>query len=105
MSLASALLPCLAKACAKHLVNLVTFGVGGDLLIDAWEMWERRSRELKADAAKELQQLANASPAEMASAARAAVSAAAADLPPEQQAQLVSYLTQVPAALRRSLRR
>src|SRR5262249_36560929 len=53
----------------------------------------------------EVEATAQASPAEVKQAADAIVREIAADQPAEVQAALAAYLTQVPAAMRRSLRR
>ena len=45
MSEAYVLLRCIGKAVVKNVVNLVTFGVGGDILVDAWDYWQEASKE------------------------------------------------------------
>jgi serine/threonine protein kinase len=102
------LLRCLAKAVAKHggkfLFSLVPGGEAVyDIAADALEDY-RRAREEGALRA-ELQALAQAPPEQVRQEAQAAVQAEAAGLPPDAQQTMATYLTQVPATIRRSLRR
>jgi hypothetical protein len=39
------LLRCIGKAAVKHVVNLFSFGVGGDLLVDIWDEWRKVVKE------------------------------------------------------------
>ncbi|HTU23004.1 MAG TPA: SUMF1/EgtB/PvdO family nonheme iron enzyme [Gemmataceae bacterium] len=102
------LLRCLAKAVVKHglkfLCNLVPGGGPVyDIAADVVEEYLRDCREedLRAD----LQSLAQAPAEPIHQEVAAAVQAEAAAQPPEIQQALTAYLTQVPAAIRRSLRR
>src|SRR5438034_1045695 len=91
-----------ARAAVKHVGNLVGFGVAGDLLVDAWDGWgkgppgERRA---------ELQELAQASPAEVRAEVDRAVREEADGLAPAEREQVAAYLLQIPSMVRRSLRR
>jgi formylglycine-generating enzyme required for sulfatase activity len=102
------LLRCVGKAVVKHglraLAGLVP--MGGPLYDIATDVWsdfhkDRREHGLRAEIAA----LAGASPAEARRAAAEVVHEVAADKPPEEQAALASYLAQVPATVRQSLRR
>src|SRR3954468_12603270 len=92
-----------ARAAVKHVGNLVGFGIAGDLLVDVWDGWGKGSQEEERRA--ELQEMAQASPAEV----RAEVDRAAGEepdgLPPAQRERVASYLHQLPSMVRRSLRR
>src|SRR5665213_3372558 len=35
------LLGCVARAAAKHIGNFFTFGLAGDILVDAWDAYQR----------------------------------------------------------------
>ncbi|HWG41423.1 MAG TPA: protein kinase [Gemmataceae bacterium] len=102
------LLRCLAKAVVKHGVKfLCNLAPGGgavyDFAADVVEEYRRDSRE---DALRaELQALAQAPLEQVLQQVEADVQAVAADQPPEVRQALTAYLTQVPAAIRRSLRR
>lgn len=102
------LLRCLAKAVVKHgikfLCNLAPGGgVVYEFAADVWEDYHRDSRE---DALRaELEVLAQAPADQVHQQVEADVQAVAADQSPEVQQALTAYLTQVPAAIRRSLRR
>jgi serine/threonine protein kinase len=102
------LLQCLAKAVAKHggkfLFSLVPGGEAVyDIAADALEDYRRASQEGALRA--ELQALAQAPPEQVRQEVQAAVQAEAAGLPPDAQQTMAAYLTQVPATIRRSLRR
>jgi hypothetical protein len=103
MAFSSILVRCLAKAAVKNVANLLTFGVGGDLLIDVWDAWSRSQD--KASRKAEIEHLAAASPAEARAAATQAVQQECPALPADQRQQLTEWLTQTPAAIRRSLTR
>jgi TPR repeat protein len=103
MAFSSILLRCLAKAAVKNVANLLTFGVGGDLLTDVWDAWSRRQD--KASRKAEIEHLAAASPAEVRAAADQAVQQEDPTLLPVLREQVTEWLTQTPAAIRRSLRR
>jgi serine/threonine protein kinase len=104
----------LFKFIAKALLNAVGGGLLGeaaDLLLDAlpevaqdvWEWWHQGRTEEQKRA--EVEQLARALDDEIRAAAEEAVREVAADQPEPVQEVLVLYLTQVPATVRRSLRR
>lgn len=103
MALNSILLRCLAKSAIKHVTNLLTFGVGGDLLTDFWDAWRQAQDEDRRRA--EIERLASASPTDVRATAAQIIREEGAALPAEQQRQLAAWLTQTPAAIRRSLRR
>jgi serine/threonine protein kinase len=102
------LLKCVSKALAKHgvrfLMNLVP---GGDVIYDiAADTWEDYHRDGQHDALRaDLQALAQASPAEVRTAVAEAVKETAGEQPATIRDAMTNYLTQVPAAIRRSLRR
>ncbi len=93
----------LAKVAVRQVGNLVGFGIGGDVLVDVWDAWGKGANEQQKRA--ELEAMAQASPAEVRAEVERVVHEEAPDLPLEQYQQVASYLQQVPAMLRRSLRR
>src|SRR5271165_5494353 len=96
-------LKCVAKVLLKAGLNAVTFGVAGDLLDEIWNEWGRN-----ADAEQrrqELEALAQLSPKQAQQQAAAVVAEAAGRQPAEVQQVLTTYLAQLPAHIRRSLRR
>jgi serine/threonine protein kinase len=102
------LLRCVGKAVVKHglraLANLIPLGdVIYDVACDALHNFgdESRDAELRAD----LEAVAQAPPEQVRDAAQRVVREIAADQPAEVQINLVSYLSQLPAAIRQSLRR
>jgi hypothetical protein len=103
MASAFVLLRCIGKAAVKHIVNLVSFNVGGDILVDAWDYWQKATQEEQR--AAEVQAAAQLSAAELRAEIARIVREEAAALSAAQQAQVANYLTQVPAMIRRSLRR
>jgi TPR repeat protein/tRNA A-37 threonylcarbamoyl transferase component Bud32 len=102
------LLRCLAKAVVKHagkfLFSLVPGGEAVyDIATDAFEEYHRSGQE---DSLRtEVQALAQAPAEQVRQEVQAAVQAEAADLPPDAQQTVAAYLMQVPAMIRRSLRR
>jgi formylglycine-generating enzyme required for sulfatase activity len=101
-------LRCVGKAVVKHglraLAGLVPMGDSlYDIASDAWVEYNRENVDEQLRA--EIQSLAQASPAQAKQAAEAVVRQVAADQPPNVQQALTSYLTQVPATVRQSLRR
>ncbi|MHB1425325.1 MAG: SUMF1/EgtB/PvdO family nonheme iron enzyme [Gemmataceae bacterium] len=103
MPSALVLLRCIGKAAVKNAVDLFTFGVGGDFLFDAWDYWQVATREEERTA--EVQAVAQLCAAELRAEVARIVREEAAALPISKQAQIARYLGQVPAAIRRSLRR
>src|SRR5262249_13379142 len=91
------------KAVVKHVGNLLTFGVGGDLAMEVWDSWGRSADEQQRRA--ELEALACAPPAEAKAAAARLAQEEGATLPEPQRGQVADYLAQAPAVVRRSLRR
>jgi HEAT repeat protein len=102
------LLKCLARAIAKH----------GSKLISQVFPWAEALYEIAADAYQdyrqdqqhddlraEVQALAQAPPEQVRQEVRTAVQVAAGDQPADVQRTIVAYLNQVPAMVRRSLRR
>src|SRR5438874_8872745 len=101
-------LRCVGKAVAKHglrsLAGLVPLGDNlYDIACDALADYRRDDADERIRS--ELQALAQATPDEAKQAAEAVVRQVAADQPPAVQQALTSYLAQVPAAVRQSLRR
>ncbi|MGH7169289.1 MAG: serine/threonine-protein kinase, partial [Gemmataceae bacterium] len=100
----------LMKFVAKAALNVVGFGVAGDLAVevlpdvarDVWEWWGQNKNpgELQA----EVKEVAQLSPAEARRQAELVVAAEAAGQPQAVQKALTAYLTQVPAAIRQSQR-
>jgi hypothetical protein len=98
------------KAIGKALLNAVGGGIAGDIAVevlpdiaqDVWNWWkkERTPEQQRA----ELQALAQAPPAEVRQAVAEAVAEVAGDAPAEVQVHLSRYLSEVPSAVRRSLR-
>jgi hypothetical protein len=107
--MAFALFRRIARAALKHgvrfLLNLVV--PGGEVVCDmAADVLEDCRRDRQEEALRaELQAAAPLTADKSRQEAEAAVQAEAAGQPPEVQRALVSYLSQVPAAIRRSLRR
>jgi formylglycine-generating enzyme required for sulfatase activity len=98
------------RVVAKALLNAAGGGIAGDLIIDVvpdvaqdvWAWWrkERTPEQRRAD----LKALAEAPPEKVQAAVQQVVAEVAGDRPIEEQIQLSRYLSEVPAALRRSLR-
>jgi serine/threonine protein kinase len=102
------LLRCLARAVARHGVRfLCSLVPGGEALSDiaasAWEEYRQGEQE---DALRaELEALARAPVSQVRQEVAAAVGDEAAALPPDVREKITTYLGQVPAMVRRSLRR
>jgi serine/threonine protein kinase len=101
-------LRCVGKAVVKNggkaLCSLVPFGeVAFEVARDAYEDYRRDHTE--ADLRADLEKLAQAGQAEVRHAAEAVAAQEAADQPAEVSLALVSYLSQMPASIRQSLRR
>jgi serine/threonine protein kinase len=102
------LLRCLGKALVKHGARFVlNLAPGGDVLYDiAAETWEAYLKDGgAAEAAAELESLAQAATDQMQTAVKDVVRQVASDCSEAVQEAIAAYLTQVPAAIRRSLRR
>ena len=103
MPSAFVLLRCVGKAVVKNVVNLFTFGIGGDILVDAWDYWQAASCEEQR--AADVQALAAAPAAEVAAAALEIVRQEGANLSDAEKQAVTDYLQQVPPLIRRSQRR
>ena len=107
------LLRCIAHAVVSNGLKALAGGIPfvGALVEIAEDAWKRyREQPVKAAAPEaalsaEIEALAQAPAPQMRQEVAAAVQEAAANQPPAVQAALTSYLTQVPAMIRRSLRR
>jgi formylglycine-generating enzyme required for sulfatase activity len=105
------LLRCLARAVKNNALKVLADAVpfGGalyDVAADAWRNYRQQPQaDPKADLAADLQAVAQAPAADVRQEAVAAAKEVAADQPPAVQQALTLYLTQVPAMVRRSLRR
>jgi hypothetical protein len=101
-------LKCLARAVAKHGVKFVCHLVPGgealyDIAADAYQDYRQRGQE---DALRgELQDLAQAPAEQVRQEVAGAVEAEAGHLPAADRQKIAAYLSQVPALIRRSLRR
>src|SRR5436190_17571972 len=101
----------LLKFLAKGALNMVTAGVGGDLMCevlpeiaaDVWKRWhgERDARQRQEDLAA----LAAAAPADVKAQVKEAVKEVAGDQPLNTQEALALYLSFIPDQIRKSLRR
>ncbi len=98
----------------KALLNAVGLGLAGDIadfvfdvmpdvVRDLWDLWGPDGNPAQSHA--ELEALAKASPEEVRKAAAQVVDEIAADKPEPLRRALTTYLTQIPQAVRRSLRR
>jgi hypothetical protein len=104
MALSKALFSSLTKAAVKHIVNLMTFGMAGEIVVDAWESYSRAVRE-EAQRRAEVEALACASDVEIAELAEEIVAEEGVALPVEQQEKVKTMLQLTPDAIRRSQRR
>lgn len=101
----------LLKFVAKAVLNAVGAGVVGDVVVDVlpevakdvWEWWGRNRTPEERRA--EISSLAQAQPAEVRQAAAEVVAEVAPDRPLADRLVLESYLGQMPAAVRQTLRR
>jgi serine/threonine protein kinase len=101
----------LLKFVAKAVLNAIGGGVVGDFVVevlptvanDVWEWWGRKRSP--AERRAELEALAKAPQDEVQQAVAAAVAEGFPDKPPEVRRALESYLSQIPAVLRQSMRR
>ncbi len=98
---------CLAKAVVRHSGKLLAGLVGADhvyeIAVDAWEDYRRQDNGNSLRG--EVESLAQASPDQVRQEAQAAVAAEGGQLAPQDQQAAVAYLAQIPAMIRRSLRR
>src|SRR5262245_24231325 len=101
----------LLRFVARASLNAVGGGILGDFAIDVipdiardvWKHWSAGKTPPQMHA--ELQALAQAPPAEVREAARQAAAEAAPELNLEMRERLADYVAQVPALVRRTLRR
>jgi len=98
------LLKSIARILVKYGGNAVGFGVAGDAIVELWDSWNKEKQDPQEKLA-EVQQLAQQSAGETRQAAADIVLELAADQPEEVRQTVTNYLTQVPAMVRRSLRR
>jgi serine/threonine protein kinase len=102
------LLRCLGKALVKHGARFVlNLAPGGDVLYDiAAETWEAYRQDFGGDeVAAELESLAQAAADQLEDAVKDVVRDVASDCADNVKEAISAYLTQVPASIRRSLRR
>ncbi|NBO92836.1 MAG: hypothetical protein EBV06_11090 [Planctomycetia bacterium] len=94
------LIKCVARAAVKHVANFLTFGLAGEILIDAWDEYHRQTDESKRR--QEIQALAALGPQQAREAARLAL----AELPLSNtdRQRIEDCLANAPAVVRRSLR-
>src|SRR5689334_21254794 len=99
------------KAIVKYCGNAVGFGIAGDLLAefgfpiveDIWDGWGKKKNDEERRA--EIEAVAQAAAKEVVQQVAEIVQEVAADQPPAFQHMLGTCLTQVPAMVRKSLRR
>ena len=107
MGVTFVLLQCIFKAIAKNavkgVVNAFSLGVGGDILTDAWDLWQQSSNEKQR--AADVQALAAASPVEVAATAAEIVQTEGVRLSDTDKQIVTDYLQQVPAMIHQSQRR
>jgi serine/threonine protein kinase len=103
MPSAFVLLQCIGKAAVKNIVNLFSLGVGGSIVFDAWDYWQQVTQEEQR--AAEVQAVAQMSAAELRAEIVRIIREEASALSLPEQTQVANYLGQVPAMVRRSLRR
>src|SRR5947209_19049322 len=94
-------LKCVGKAMLKVGLNAMTFGIGGDFVDELWNEWGRSTDAEQRR--KQLEQLAKLSPKQAQQQAAAVVAEVAGSQPAALQQVLTTYLTQLPAHIRRSL--
>jgi serine/threonine protein kinase len=94
----------LVRAAVKAGGNAVSFGVAGDAIIEIWDIWNKYSKgqEQKLD---EIKQMAEQPAADTRQLAKTLAAEEASDQPEAIRQTVVSYLTQVPAMVRRSMKR
>jgi serine/threonine protein kinase len=97
------LLRCIARSLIKHLGNWLMYGLGGELIVDIWERWRIETKEEQRRA--EVEQLAQASAKEVAEEVLPVLQEHGGALRDSDKRQVANYLKQVPAMIRRTLRR
>jgi len=103
MSLFGAIVKSFVKNAGNFAGGLVGFPIAGNIVVDAWDTWHKEADERQRKA--ELEKYARQRMDEAVAEALAAVQREAPLLAPDMRAALVQYLAQVPASIRRSLRR
>ncbi len=103
MSLFGAIVKSLVKNVGNFASGFVGVPIAGDIVVDAWENWQKETDDRQRKA--ELESYAKRRMDDAVAEALAAVQHEAPQLPPAQREAIVQYLSQVPAAIRRSLRR
>jgi serine/threonine protein kinase/DNA-binding PadR family transcriptional regulator len=98
------LLKSAARILVKYAGNAAGFGVAGDALLELWDVWNKETPDRQQKLA-EVQQLAEQSADETRQLAQTLAQEVAADQPETVRQAVASYLTQVPAMVRRSLKR
>lgn len=104
-------LKAIAKAIVKYGGNAVGFGIAGDLLVDfgfpivedIWDAWGKKKQD--EELRTEIEAVAQATAKEVIQQGTIFVQEVAGDQPPDFQQVLLTYLTHVPAMIRRSQRR
>jgi hypothetical protein len=103
MSLFGAIVRSFVKNVGNFASGLVGVPIAGDIVLDAWDNWQKETDDKKRKA--ELEGYARKAIQEVLPEALAAVLEEAGAIPQPAQQLLVDYLCQVPASIRRSLRR
>ena len=91
----------LARILVKHVGNAAGFGVGGQLALDIWDLWNKSNQDQR-QKLDEIRQLAGQSSAEAHEHAVEVVAQEAAGLPEADRERLTAYLSQVPNAIQAS---
>jgi hypothetical protein len=98
------LLKFIARVAVKYLGNAAGFGIAGDAIIDIWDLWNK-ARPSQQEKREDLEALAKQSPGDSRRIVDEVVQEVAGDQPEPAQITLKTFLTQVPAQTRKSLRR
>src|SRR3954464_8875587 len=98
------LLKAVARILVKHAGNAVGLGVAGDAVLDIWDLWNRHSQDREKKLA-EVQGLAEQSATETRQQAHTIAPEGAGDQPEAVRQAVAAQLVQVPALIRRSLKR
>jgi hypothetical protein len=88
--MAFVLLKCIAKAAIKNVGNLFGFGVGGSVLVDAWEYWEKEAA--KQPDHVEIEATAQAGRDVVTSEVTALLAAEAPELPEAERREVISFV-------------
>ncbi|MBM3651129.1 MAG: hypothetical protein FJX11_25425, partial [Alphaproteobacteria bacterium] len=103
MSLFGAIVKSFVKNVGNFASGLVGVPIAGNILVDAWDYWQKETDDRQRKA--ELEKYARARMDEAVAEALAVVQQEAPQQPADKRAAIVQYLSQVPASIRRSLRR